>query len=103
MHVNPSITLRVYSHWLPDHSFEKLVDALDDTAPRGPQTAPVASTEEVQKAISGMESVVSRVGIEPTTRRLRVCKVTLKANLEKLSTILVGPLQLGPRLTAQPS
>jgi len=36
-HKDPSITLRVYSHWLPDPSSAKLVDVLDDTAPRGPR------------------------------------------------------------------
>jgi len=33
-HKDPSITLRVYSHWLPDNSLEKLVDILDDASPR---------------------------------------------------------------------
>jgi integrase-like protein len=56
-----SITLRVYSHWLPDNSLAKLVDVLDDAAPRGPQTAPTTSETEVQKAVSGLESVVSRI------------------------------------------
>jgi len=65
------VTSRVYSHWLPDKSLEKLVDVLDDTAPRGTQTAPAASVGALQKVVSGLESVVSRVGIEPTTRRLR--------------------------------
>jgi len=72
-HKDPSITLRVYSHWLPDNSLEELVDVLDDAAPRGPQTAPTASAGEVQEAVSGVDSVVSRGGIEPPTRRLRVC------------------------------
>lgn len=72
-HKDPSITLSVYAHWLPDNSMDKLVDVLDDTAPRGPQTAPTTSDAKVQKAVRGVESVVSRVGIEPTTRRLRVC------------------------------
>ena len=72
-HKDPSVTLRVYSHWLPDASTEKLVDALDDTAPRGPQTTLTTSRDEVQNALSGLKSVVSRGGIEPPTRRLRVC------------------------------
>ena len=76
-HKDPSITLRVYSHWLPDASREKLVDALEDTSPRVTQTSPMTSDEEVQRAVSGLESVVSRVGIEPPTRRLRVSQSPL--------------------------
>jgi len=34
-HKDASITLRVYAHWLPDPMSEKIVNALDDTAPRG--------------------------------------------------------------------
>ena len=55
-----------------DNSLEKLIDVLDDTSLGGTQAAPAESIEEVHKAVGGMESVVSRVGIEPTTRRLRV-------------------------------
>jgi integrase len=32
-HRDPSITLRVYSHWLPDTTARKGVDRLDDTLP----------------------------------------------------------------------
>ncbi len=58
-HKDPSITLRVYSHWLPDSSLDKLVDALDDTSPRVTQTSPAASDAEIQKAVSGLKSVVT--------------------------------------------
>jgi integrase-like protein len=71
-HKDPSITLRVYAHWLPDASSAKLVDVLDD-APHVTQTSPGASDDADQQALSRLQSVVSRVGIEPTTRRLRVC------------------------------
>jgi len=72
-HKDASITLRVYAHWLPDPTSEKLVDALDDAAPDVPQAAPQAFDDGDRKLLSGLKSVVSRVGIEPTTRRLRVC------------------------------
>ena len=39
-HKDASITLRVYAHSWPDASNDKLVDALDDAKPDGPQTAP---------------------------------------------------------------
>ena len=72
-HKDASITLRVYAHWLPDPTSEKLVDGLDDAAPDGPQAAPQEFDESDRELLSGLKSVVSRVGIEPTTRRLRVC------------------------------
>jgi len=72
-HKDPSITLRVYAHWLPDLSREKLVDVLDDTSLRVTQASPTTLDAEARRALSGLGSVVSRVGIEPTTRRLRVC------------------------------
>jgi integrase len=72
-HRDPSITLRVYAHWLPDASSATLVNRLDDAASDVTQASPATSDAEVQNALSGLGSVVSRVGIEPTTRRLRVC------------------------------
>jgi integrase len=72
-HKDAAITLRVYAHWLPDPSSVKLVDALDDAAPRGPQTAPRAFSDNDQKALSAFGRMVSQEGIEPSTRRLRVC------------------------------
>ena len=72
-HRDAAITLRVYAHWLPSASTYTLVNRLDDAASDVTQASPATSREEVQRALSGLESVVSRVGIEPTTRRLRVC------------------------------
>jgi len=72
-HKDASITLRVYAHWLPEASNEKLVDVLDDAAPDGTQTAPAASRGGAHIPLSALNGMVSRVGIEPTTRRLRVC------------------------------
>jgi hypothetical protein len=71
-HKDPSITLRVYAHWLADSRTAKLVNALDDAAPDGTQTAPTAWSAADQKAVSALNAMVSRVGIEPPTRRLRV-------------------------------
>lgn len=39
-HKDPSITLRVYAHWLPDASTVKLVDVLDDASLRVTQASP---------------------------------------------------------------
>ena len=72
-HGDASITLRVYAHWLPDTTARKGVDRLDETAPDGAQTAPRAIAVNEQMPLSRLDGVVSRVGIEPTTRRLRVC------------------------------
>ena len=51
-HKDASITLRVYALWLPDLSKTRLVDVLDDAAPRGPQTAPTAFDAADQKTLS---------------------------------------------------
>src|SRR5947207_739188 len=71
-HKDASITLRVYAHWLPDSSTVKLVDVLDDASPRVTQASPAMKSEVDQNALSRLPRMVSRVGIEPTTRRLRV-------------------------------
>ena len=70
-HKDASITLRVYAHWLPDAAHAKLVDALDDAIPDAPQAPPRIVNDDQKIPLSLLESVVSRVGIEPTTRRLR--------------------------------
>ena len=72
-HRDASITLRVYAHWVPDVSTMKAVNLLDDAQPSATQTQPTARSDEWQNALSALGCVVSRVGIEPTTRRLRVC------------------------------
>ena len=70
-HKDASITLRVYAHWVPDASAVRAVDWLDDTQPSATQTQPTSRSEEWRSALSALNGVVSRVGIEPTTRRLR--------------------------------
>ena len=72
-HRDPSITLRVYSHWLPDTTARKGVDRLDDAWPNVAQARPDGSRSTTETDLSRLFRVVSRVGIEPTTRRLRVC------------------------------
>jgi len=58
-HRDPSITLRVYAHWLPDASSATLVNRLDDAASDVTQASPATSDAEVQNALSGLKSVVS--------------------------------------------
>ena len=60
-HRDPSITLRVYAHWLPDTSSYALVNRLDDAASDVTQASPTTPDEEVQRALSRVESVVSRI------------------------------------------
>ena len=72
-HKDASTTLRVYAHWLPDATSARYVDALDDTAPDVTPAAPRAFDERDQNLLSALDGVVSRDGIEPSTRRLRVC------------------------------
>ena len=56
-HKDPSITLRVYAHWLPDVDRERLVDRLDDTSRRCTTVAPAAraSRREAALTISSLE------------------------------------------------
>ena len=72
-HKDAAITLRVYAHWLPNGSKEKLVNLLDDTHLSASQAHPTSSGRDDQIAISALDSLVSQLGIEPRTRRLRVC------------------------------
>ena len=78
-HRDASITLRVYAHWLPDASRERLVDRLDAMQPCNP-AQPRQSRGENQMPLSALESVVSRGGIEPPTRRLRVASRRSKSS-----------------------
>jgi hypothetical protein len=71
-HRDAAITLRVYAHWLPVGGRDKLVDLLDAARPNASQAHPAALDEVDQKTLSALSEMVSRVGIEPTTRRLRV-------------------------------
>src|SRR5260370_15881700 len=72
------ITLRVYAHWLAEASNEKLVDSLDDVAPRGPQTAPDGFTEDDPIALRavGKNGEPHWNRTIPTTRVLPIHKLT---------------------------
>jgi hypothetical protein len=71
-HRDSSITPRIYAHWLPDASKEKLVNLLDDTQLSATPAQPEALSANEKNQLSAVGRMVSRVGIEPTTRRLRV-------------------------------
>jgi hypothetical protein len=72
-HKDASITLRVYAHWLPDLSTVRAVDLLDDAQPPATQRQPAQKSVEWRNGASPYGAMVSRGGIEPPTRRLRVC------------------------------
>jgi integrase len=72
-HKDSAITLRVYAHWLPESTAWKGVDCLDDTRPSATPAQPARTIAVGETALSAYGAMVSRVGIEPTTRRLRVC------------------------------
>src|SRR6188474_1784058 len=72
-HRDASTTLRIYAHWLPDASRTRTVDLLDATPPAATPAQPAAAEGEWKNALSAVGAVVSRGGIEPPTRRLRVC------------------------------
>jgi len=48
-HRDPSITLCVYSHWLPDASRTRLVDRLDETTADAPRRPLARSTSTIRK------------------------------------------------------
>ena len=75
-HASIQITVDTYGHLIPGAN-RAAVDRLDDapTQPSATQAQPEPFDDAV--ALAEIEKcwgiVVSRVGIEPTTRRLRVC------------------------------
>jgi hypothetical protein len=75
-HSQVSLTLDTYSHVLPTLQAEaakRMNDALGEIGcQNGCQTEDSSSAEPDESPNSG-EKVVSRLGIEPRTRRLRVC------------------------------
>jgi hypothetical protein len=58
-HRDPSITLRVPAHWLPDASASTLVNRLDAAPSDVTQASPTTPDEEVQRVLSRVKSVVS--------------------------------------------
>ena len=74
-HSQVSLTLDTYSHVLPGLQAEaakRMDEALDFGRQTGRQTEN-ESLDEHQKSPNSGEKMVSRGGIEPPTRRLRVC------------------------------
>ena len=70
-HKDSAITLRVYARWMPDDSRRKGVDRLDETQPDATPAQPARKIAVGENAVSLLNGVVSRLGIEPRTRRLR--------------------------------
>ena len=82
-HKDAYITLKTYTHYLPEPMHEKAVDRLDTTTFATPEESQMDATirtpagpggdeRDPVNAVSLLESMVSRGGIEPPTRRLRV-------------------------------
>ena len=70
-HRSIQVTVDVSGHLVPGGD-RAAVDRLDDTSLGVTQASPDAAPDEGGADVSLLESMVSRVGIEPTTRRLRV-------------------------------
>jgi hypothetical protein len=75
-HKDAAITLRVYAHWLPDGSRDKLVNLLDDTHLDASQTHPAKIAGEDEMPVSAYASMVSRVGIAQDGEPVRRSRVT---------------------------
>ncbi len=74
-HASIQITVDTYGHLIPGAN-RGAVDRLDDDAPMHPdasQAHPEQSDADLARELSALDCVVSRDGIEPSTRRLRVC------------------------------
>jgi len=80
-HSSVQLTLDTYSHLLPDLMLKERaaakLDAIlgggNDNPGQNPGQSDPARVVDQEKSSNSFENVVSRVGIEPTTRRLRVC------------------------------
>jgi Phage integrase family len=80
-HSSVQLTLDTYSHLLPDLMLKERaaakLDAIlsggNDNPGQNPGQTDPARVVDQEKWSNSFEDVVSRVGIEPTTRRLRVC------------------------------
>jgi len=71
-HKSIQITVDEYGHLVPGGN-RSAVDRLDDVQPAATPAQPDAPIAAYREPLSPGESVVSRGGIEPPTRRLRVC------------------------------
>jgi integrase len=70
-HKDSAITLRVYARWLPDDRRRRGVDLLDEGQPDATPAQPARGEAVGENPVSPLGRVVSRLGIEPRTRRLR--------------------------------
>ena len=70
-HASIQVTVDIYGHLVPGGN-RAAVDRLDSERPAASQAQP-ATDLRLEVALSPFDSLVSRGGIEPPTRRLRVC------------------------------
>ena len=71
-HSSIQVTVDVYGHLVPGGN-RAAVDRLDDAQPSATPAQPDEQIAVGEKPVSALSRVVSRLGIEPRTRRLRVC------------------------------
>ena len=71
-HSSIQVTVDVYGHLVPGGN-RAAVDRLDDAQPSATPAQPGEKIAVGEKTVSALQRVVSRLGIEPRTRRLRVC------------------------------
>jgi hypothetical protein len=66
------VTVDIYGHAVPSGN-RATVDRLDDPPLTALNVTPAAPAAAEDDQVNALNAMVSRVGIEPTTRRLRVC------------------------------
>jgi hypothetical protein len=72
-HSSVQLTLDTYSHLLPDMGLKERAAARLDALLTATEKVEAEHTAEGENSGQNEEKVVSRLGIEPRTRRLRVC------------------------------
>ena len=77
-HKDPSITLRVYSHWVPDASTYKAVGLLDDARPSATQTQPagVGGVEKCAKSLRENGEPGRNRTFNPQIKSLLLCQLS---------------------------
>jgi hypothetical protein len=76
---------------VPDPMSAKLVAALDDTRPSATPAQPEPAVVGDRETVSALKSVVSRVGIEPTTRRLRERLAPVRRLPPRIFALILSP------------
>ena len=71
-HASIQVTVDIYGHLVPGGN-RAAVDRLDSERPAASQAHPATDLRHNDMPLSPFDSLVSRGGIEPPTRRLRVC------------------------------